>query len=274
MSNHQVIPLHPGVAPGSEAWTHSESQRFSERWGDDVVCNVTRPTLTVIPPAPGTASGSALVICPGGGFHGLSMNMEGFRVAEWLAARGIACFILKYRLVHCPSGDAPAEMEAKGWEQFGKDLQPILPLAAADGLAAIGLVRGRAKEFGIEPTRVGIIGFSAGGTVAASAAFSDDPASRPDFVAPIYPQYDWAVKSAPPSAPMPMFIACATNDDLRLGPHSIRLYQDWVAAGHPTELHMYAAGGHGFGMRKQGLPSDGWIEAFGSWMSAQGFMRR
>jgi acetyl esterase/lipase len=271
-TDYEVIPLYAGAAPGSEAWTHHEQQSFSESWADDVATNVTRPTLTVVRPAEGTANGAAIVICPGGGFHGLSMGFEGYRVAEWLAARGITCFILKYRLVRCLGADPGAEMRSKPRDQFASDVAAVVPLAAADGRAAVALVRARASEFGVDPAKVGIVGFSAGGTVAASVAFGDDPASRPNFAAPIYLQYDWAVKQAAPSAPMPMFIACATNDDVGLAPHSVRLYQDWVAAGQSAELHMYCSGGHGFGMRTRNTPSDGWIQAFATWLAAQGLV--
>jgi acetyl esterase/lipase len=271
-TEYEVIPLYPGAAPGSEAWTHSEQQSFSDSWADDVATNVTRPTLTVVRPGAGAANGTAIVICPGGGFHGLSMGFEGYRVAGWLAARGLTCFILKYRLVRCIGADPGAEMRSKPRDQFAREVAAVVPLAAADGLAAVAFVRGRAKEFGIDPRKVGIIGFSAGGTVATSVAFSDDPASRPDFAAPIYPQYDWAVKQAAPSVPMPMFIACATNDDVGLAPHSVRLYQDWVAAGQSAELHMYSSGGHGFGMRTRNAPSDDWIHAFAVWLTAQGLL--
>lgn len=271
-SDYEAITLYPGAAPGSESWTHDEQEHYAKSFEDDVCINVSRPTLLVVRPAPGTANGTAIVVCPGGGFHGLSMGFEGHRVAEWLAARGVTCFILKYRLIHIEGMEPGDAMRARPRADFMRDITAVVPLAADDGRTAIALIRSRASEFGVDPAKVGIIGFSAGGTVAASVAFNDDPASRPDFVAPIYLQYDWVVKAGAPSVPMPMFLACATNDDVGLAPHSVRLYQDWVGAGQSAELHMYSTGGHGFGMRERGVPSDGWIDAFAAWLKVRGLL--
>jgi acetyl esterase/lipase len=267
-ANPETIQLYDGPAPGSEAWLHHEVTEHSPAWEDIVVRNVTRPTLTVVrPKAP---NGTGIVVCPGGGFHGLSWGWEGVEVANWLAERGTTCFILKYRLIRC-DGEPGQVMRAKSRADFARDIGVVVPLAAADGRRAIAMVRGRAAEFTIDPARVGIVGFSAGGTVAVSVAMTADPTSRPDFAAPIYPQYDWAHRQDTPSTAMPMFIACASDDEVGLAPHSVRLYQDWIAAGKPAELHMYSTGGHGFGMRKRGVPSDGWIDALGAWLRVSGF---
>jgi acetyl esterase/lipase len=271
-TEREVVPLYPGAAPGSESWNYPEVESSQNSWDDEVVTNVSRPTLTIVRPRAGSANGAGIVICPGGGFHGLSMGFEGYRVAEWLAARGVTCFILKYRLVRCTTPDPGLEMRAKPRDTFARDVAAVVPLAAADGLAAVAYVRAHSTEFALDPAKIGIIGFSAGGTVAISVAFGPGGPSRPDFVAPIYPQYDWAVKAGVPAAPMPMFIACATNDDVGLAPHSVRLYQDWAAAGLSAELHMFSTGGHGFGMRTRNVPSDHWIEAFGAWLAVERFL--
>ena len=117
------------------------------------------------------------------------------------------------------------------------------------------------------------MGFSAGGTLAVSVAYSCEGESRPDFLAPIYAQYDWALKKqvVPQDAP-PIFLLAATNDQLGLAQHSVRIYQDWIAAKKSAELHLYAQGGHGFGMRTQSLPTDRWIELFADWMQVQGLV--
>lgn len=131
------------------------------------------------------------------------------------------------------------------------------------------------KEYNLNPNRIGIIGFSAGGTVAASVAFNYTPKSRPDFAAPIYLQYEWTPKpNGVPSDAPPMFILAASDDQLGLAPHSVALYKDWTAAKKPAELHLYAKGGHGFGMRKQNLPTDHWIERFADWLDVQGLMKK
>ena len=267
-----VVHLYDHPAPGSESWTYQEQEKFSQPWQTQVVFNVTDPTLTRIDPAPGTANGTGIIICPGGGFHALSINSEGFDVARWLAARGVTCFVLKYRLAQCQSDDPATEMEEKGGEQMHQDCSPVIPLAVADGQQAMTYVRENAAEYGLKPDRLGIIGFSAGGTVAASVGFNYTPVSRPDFVAPIYLSYDWTIReTVPPDAP-PLFLVAATDDQIGLAPHSIRMYNDWVAADKSAELHLYATGGHGFGMRTQNLPTDRWIELFGDWLEMLGFM--
>ena len=215
----------------------------------------------------GEHSGTAVVVAPGGGFHALSINSEGFEVADRLAAAGIAAFVLKYRLV--PGGHDPvAEMVDKamaGGSKVEDDMAAVAPLAGADGEAAMRLVRDRADEFGIDPERVGFMGFSAGGNVAARIAYSADPAVRPAFVAPIYASTRGIEIGDPPEGSGPMFLVVATDDELGLTDDSIALYERWRAAGLPVELHAYAQGGHGFGMRTQQLPSDRWIDRFLDW---------
>lgn len=121
----------------------------------------------------------------------------------------------------------------------------------------------------MNPDRIGIMGFSVGGTVTASAAYNYTPETRPSFVAPIYLQYEWAIKGTVPSDAPPMFILAATDDPLGLAPHSVALYSDWTKAKKSAELHLLSKGGHGFGMRKQNLPSDHWIERFAEWLEVQ-----
>lgn len=261
-----IIRLYEGSAPGSENWTHHEQENFNQSWQTQVVFNVTDPTLTVFSPDPAKINGTAIVICPGGGFHALSINSEGFDVARWLAARGVTCFVLKYRLVECKTDDPPTEMRDKVGPAMAQACAPVIPLAHADGQRAIAYVRQHAAVYGLDPNRIGIIGFSAGGTVAASVGYTYTPESRPDFVAPIYLQYDWAIRTTVPDDAPPIFLLAATNDEIGLASHSVRLYNDWSAAGKSAELHLYAKGGHGFGMRQQNLPSDHWIELFGDWL--------
>ena len=267
-----VIRLYDGAAPGSEQWQQEEQENFSALWQTEVVFNVVDPTLTMVAPDPATVNGTAIVICPGGGFHALSINSEGFAVARWLAAKGVTCFVLKYRLAECKTNDPAQEMNDKG--PLDQAVAPIIPLALADGLQAIDYVRQHAANYGINPTRIGIIGFSAGGTVTAAVGYTYTPATRPAFVAPIYLQYDWVPHGAVPADAPPIFLVAATDDGLGLAPHSVRLYNDWVAAGKAAELHLYATGGHGFGMRTQHLPSDRWIELFADWLGVQGFLTK
>ena len=268
----RVIPLYDGKAPGSENWNWKESELFSEVWQTQVVYNVATPTLTAYLPPAAAANGTAVVICPGGAFHALSINSEGVDVAKWLNTKGVAAFVLKYRLVKSETSDPVTELSEKMSKpgKFDADNEKLIPLAIADGLEAIKYVRKHASEFAVNPERIGIIGFSAGGTVTAGVTYEGKGDSRADFVAPVYAYMTpLADKTVPLDAP-PMFIVAATDDQLGLAPHSVALYNKWMEAKKPVELHMFAQGGHGFGMRKQNLPSDTWIERFGEWLEAQG----
>jgi acetyl esterase/lipase len=266
-----VIPLYSGVAPGSTRENYPEKQYFSKVWNTDVVTNVTRPTLTLFKPSAESKNGTAIVICPGGGFMALSISSEGTDVAKYLAARGVTAFVLKYRLAHTGE-DGTAEFGAlfADRKKFDERMKDVEPLAVADGLAAVAYVRQHASEWGVSPDRVGIIGFSAGGAVTSGVAFQYAPEGRPAFVAPIYGAM---LRDAPvPADAPPMFIAAATDDSLGLAPESIALYQKWTAAHKSAELHMYAKGGHGFGMRQQNIPTDHWIDRFTEWLQLEGFL--
>jgi acetyl esterase/lipase len=268
-----VIQLYPGAAPGSANVNYPERQYFSKVWNTEVVTNVTKPSLTLYKPA--KANGTAVVICPGGGFMALSINSEGIDVAKWLAARGVTAFVLKYRLARTGE-DATREFTTLFADRpkFDRMIAQTVPLSINDGLAAVTYVRKHASEWGIAPDRVGIIGFSAGGTVTAGVGLRYTPEARPAFVAPIYAGASFLKGNPVPSDAPPLFLAAATDDQLGLAMDSVTLYQRWVGAGKSAELHMYAKGGHGFGMRKQGLPTDEWIDRFGEWLALEGFLKR
>jgi acetyl esterase/lipase len=273
VAGQDVLPLYPGTPPGSAQENYPEKEYFSKTWNTEVVANVTKPTLTVFKPSPESRNGTAVVICPGGGFMALSITSEGTAVAKYLAERGVTAFVLKYRLAHT-GDDATQEFVAMFAEKqkYQEMLATILPLSVADGLAAVNYVRQHASEWGVSPERVGIIGFSAGGTVAAGVAFRYAPEGRPAFVAPIYGSAAMFRDPVPGDAP-PMFVAAATDDQLGLAPESVALYERWTAARKSAELHMYAKGGHGFGMRKQNLPTDHWIDRFADWLQLQGWLK-
>jgi predicted peptidase len=269
----KVIQLYDGPAPGSESWNWNEAENDNNKWQTKVVYNVTRPSLTIFEPAAGKANGTAVVIAPGGGFHALSINSEGFDVAKWLADRGVTCFVLKYRLIHVLSNDPTAEFAAKmGKKEFDDEVTKLMPLVIADGRNAIAYVRKHAAEYKVDANRIGIMGFSAGGTVASSTIFGYTKENRPDFAAPIYPFFPAAMIGAVSNDAPPIFIATASDDGLGLAPHSIELYNKWLSTKHDAELHMYARGNHGFGMRKQSLPTDNWIERFHDWLGVQGLL--
>jgi acetyl esterase/lipase len=259
----QVIPLWPAGAPGSESWNWQEEESAFPNNGARVVHNVAQPTLTVYLPEPSIANGIAVIVCPGGGFHYLEIQKEGTDMAHWLNARGIAAFVLKYRLLH--TGDDFLQevlVNLRNPTRMAELMPPLVPLLIADGQQAVRLVRQRANDWGIKPDHIGIMGFSAGGMLTANTALRYDAASRPDFAAPIYGAPPEGVP-VPPDAP-PMFITCAGDDSLVS--ESIRLYSAWQAAGRSAELHIYAKGGHGFGLNVHNLPVDSWTDRFYDWL--------
>jgi len=266
----QVIQLKvPGTAAVTES--NTEKQYFSAAWNTEIVSDVTNPSLTVYKPAArSTPNGVGIIICPGGGFMALSINSEGIDVAKWLSGRGVTAFVLKYRLAHT-EGDAAEEFQ-RLWSsdkpKLHAMLQDAVPLAIADGHLALEYVKKHALDFGLSADRIGIMGFSAGGTVTAAAALQYSPDSRPAFAAPIYPAVSFLKQPVPGDAP-PIFITAATDDNLGLGPDSVHLYEMWTAAHHSAELHMYARGGHGFGMRVTGLPAEQWIDCFWNWLTLE-----
>ncbi len=262
-------------APGSEEWTHEEQEYYSPIFKTEVVTNVVNPTLTPFLPEPSKATGAAVIIAPGGGFHALSINSEGTDVAKWLNEKGIAGFVLRYRLV--PTGkDGVQEMllKASNRERIQRDMADAAPLAGADGLAAVRYVRENAEKYHLSADRIGFMGFSAGGAVAAYVALHADSKDRPDFLAPIYAGLGKLKEAEVPENAPPMFVVAATNDPLGLATDSLALYTKWLAAKKSVELHMYSQGGHGFGMKQQNLPSDKWIERFHDWMTVQGYLNK
>jgi acetyl esterase/lipase len=269
----QVIPLWPRGAPDSPGpdWSERESVIFD---GTRVVRNVARPTVTGYLPDPATATGIGVVVCPGGAFHFLVAEREGTDVARWLVGRGVAAFVLRYRVLRTPEDDEAFRTRLRenlaSRERMLEVTAPALRLAIADGQQAVRVVRQRAADWGVDPNRVGMMGFSAGGAVTTGATLQNEPTSRPAFAALIYgaPFENVAV---PADAP-PLFLALGGDDQMAVDT-SLSLYGKWRDAGRSVELHIFGRGGHGFGMRQQGLPSDRWIDLFGEWLGSLGLFR-
>lgn len=273
-SQNKVIQLYDGAAPGSESWAWSEAENDSNSWNTRVVYNVSKPTLTVFEPEKGKANGTAVIIAPGGAFHALAIDSEGHEVANWLTQKGVTCFVLRYRLARSHTNNPTKELEEKwGSEDFDEAVAATVPLSVADGREAIAWVRKHAAEFDVLPNRVGIMGFSAGGTVAAASLFGYTRETKPDFSAPVYPYFPNDMIGTVEKDVPPLFILAATNDGLNLASHSVDLYNAWLNAKKDAELHMYARGDHGFGMRQQNFPTDDWIERFAEWLDVQGLMK-
>ena len=255
-----VVDVWPGVAPGSERWTHQE-RTFENTPVGTVVQNVVHPTLTAYLPARAKATGTAVVIAPGGAFVALTLGLEGADAARWLQERGVAAFVLKYRTVEKRQDGIPTmDMDTAG--RYG----------IADGIQALRVVRRRAAEWGIAADRVGILGFSAGAMVASGTLLQPDAAARPSFAALLYGAPFGAMPPIPAKLP-PVFLAWAQDDAVSLAP-VVRFRDALLAAGGRPEVHVFSAGGHGFGMRKQGTSSDHWIDALYYWLDAQGLTRR
>lgn len=267
-----VVNLWPGVAPGSEQWKQPETTL--DFAGNQLIVNVTTPTLTAYLPASSTATGTAVIIAPGGGFIGLSIDSEGHDVAKWLVAHGFAAIVLKYRTVQLEGQDS-AQIGQSAGARFRAQLSNLALIdedgkyGIADGIQAVKVVRARAAEWGISPDRIVFTGFSAGGMITAFTAIQPD--ARPNYAAPIYGAPIASVPPIPQGLP-PFFIAMAQDDTLA-GRFIVRFYDALKAAGYRPEFHIFSSGGHGFGMRKQGKSSDHWIDEFYYWLEAQGLTR-
>jgi endo-1,4-beta-xylanase len=260
MERGEQITLWPGGAPGAAGGLAEE---VSEPGANPKLPKrftvVHSPSIYVFLPPKEKANGSALVIAPGGGHSQLVIEKEGWDIAEWANSHGMAAFVLKYRLARAPGSKYTVQEHA-----------------LADAARAMRVVRSRASEFGVRPDKIGFIGFSAGGEVAAlietrfdagtaGAADSVDRASsRPDFAIVVYPGFRPGVITVPKDAP-PTFLVCAHDDPSHVVT-TVNLYLDLQKQGVSTEMHIYAAGAHGFGMRKPALPVATWPERLWEWM--------
>lgn len=256
----QTVNLWPGVAPGSEKWTYKEKIVENTPIGT-VAFNVTAPTLTAFLPERSKATGTGVIIAPGGAFVALAMDLEGNEVARWLQQRGIAAFVLKYRIMEKKGEGLPTDMNFDDAASYG----------IADAIQAVKMVRQHAAEWGVSSDRVGFMGFSAGAMVASGVLLQADAAARPSFVALMYGAPFGVMPSIPPNLP-PVFMAWAQDDKLVLEPVT-KFYDVLNRAGTKAETHVYRSGGHGFGMKKQGTSSDHWIEQFYWWLESQGLTK-
>ncbi len=256
-----VIPLWPGVAPGTENWTQHEVTYPKTPVGE-VVMNVVSPTLTAYLPAPAMATGAGVIIAPGGYCVALALGAEANDVAAILQRRGIAAFVLKYRIPEKKGEGIPKDL----------DMDVACKYGIADGIQAVKVVRQRAAAWGIKPGRVGFMGFSAGGMIASGALLQPDAAARPDFAALLYGASFGAMPVIPAKLP-PIFMAWAQDDPIA-GDAVAKFYDALRAAGDKPEAHIFSAGGHGFGVKVQHTTSDRWIDEFFAWLDANGFTKR
>ena len=261
------IPLWPNGAPGSEGKPAKEDVTTSAS-GELRVAGIHNPSITPYLPTKETATGLAILVIPGGGHRMLAITHEGYNVAEWFQAHGIAAFVLKHRLAREPNSTYRIDVES-----------------LADTKRAMRLIRSRAKEWNIDPARVGAIGFSAGGELVwlassrgdAGDAAASDPierqSSRPDFEAMIYPGRSADIQ--PTAGVPPVFLAAAYDDRQDISEGLAEAYLRFKRAGVPAELHIYGTGGHGFGLRSTNKrPVAQWIVRFEEWLRESGFLRQ
>lgn len=270
-SQPNAIEIGTGPLPGAknpESWHTQYGSRFAR--------NVTIATLTPFLPDPAKASGAAVVVAPGGGFRTLSMENEGWNVARALAEKGVAAFVLKYRLNQTPAD--MAEFEQSMREMFSGTARPPRPdpekamagLAPqiADARAAFALIRKRSAEWHVDPQRIGMVGFSAGAMLTMATTLAGEDA-KPAFIGNIYGPL--AALTVPADAP-PLFIALAADDPF-FANGGYGLIDSWKAAKRPVEFHLYEQGGHGFGMYPKETTSTGWFEAFVRWIGMHGMLK-
>jgi acetyl esterase/lipase len=265
----EVILLWPNGAPGSEGQTAPEKIEPPKTGQAYIkVSSIHKPSITTYLPAKDKATGAAVIICPGGGHAFLAMDIEGDNVGKWMADHGIAGFALKYRLSREVNSPYKAADELN------------------DAQRAIRLVRSRAKEWGIDPDRIGIMGFSAGGAVAALAAAHYDSgmtnamdevdklSCKPDFQALLYPEIPSGLTFTKETSP-PAFLACGYKDRPNISVGLPNLFLSLKSAGVPAELHVYSNIGHGFGYRPDShAPVNEWPERFDEWLDQSGFLKK
>ncbi len=255
------LPLYSGVARGSEKWDYSEF--VVQGKSGPQLKNVVRPTLLYFPASKPT--GTAMIVAPGGGTKSLMMSYEGVDIATKLNEVGVDAFVLKYRLIHTGPGADTAE-PAKTGPQAG---QNVRELAGQDGVKAMELIRTRSKEFNIQPDRIGMIGFSAGGGPA-RAAMASEAATRPNFVALIYGAGSTAQTVDVPEGAPPLFLAVAADDTNYEA--SVKTFMAWRTANIPVELHVFQMGAHGF--VNKGGAADQFMDRVADWMRGNGWLQR
>jgi len=279
-----VVNVWPGQAPeetgdiGEEKVVMSpalDRKQVEVTESTRMLTNVTRPTITIFRPNKERDTGAAVVICPGGGYWNLYWQLEGEEVAAWLNSLGVTGVILKYRV--------PRRSDEPQGEPARRPLQ--------DAQRAVSLVRSRAAEGGIDPARIGIMGFSAGGHLAIATATHfdertyapidkvDEVSCRPDFAVPIYSGYlkakdkdELAPYLRVPKETPPVFLAHGDDDPISSPEHSLFLYRELKRAGVPAELHIYANTTHDFGVRASDRPCSGWTDSCAKWMRYSGFL--
>lgn len=274
------VPPHPRPIPGVEETGDGESPVAGKPWL--VVRNVSQPTMTVYSPK-GKNTGAAVVVFPGGGYQLLAIDLEGTEVCDWLTSRGVTCVLLKYRVPHT----------GPDWDnKCGCYRDTRSSMALEDAQRTVGLVRLNAEKWGVDPQKIGVLGFSAGAhlAVAMSTRFAqrsyplidaaDKESCRPDFAVVLYSGRLWTNNNKLPLNPFitvtnktsPTFLVHAEDDDVNSVKHSRVYYAALKKAGVPAEMHLYAQGGHAFGLRRTKFPITAWPELLEKWLGTIGMI--
>ena len=241
---------------------------FDSFFGEGVfIDNVTKPEMHFYEAKGENITDKVMIICPGGALFFSAYEKEGTLLAEKLSDNGINAIVLKYTLY-------PIDGNAQKWlnENWGsqddiiKKAKKTLPFSVNDALNAIENIRQNSKKYKVDPNKIGLMGFSAGGAVTMEASYKATEKNQPNFIAPIYPWMLIVEDQKVPDNKPPAFISCANNDILELAPLSVKIYQDWILADAKAELHMYDMGGHGFGMTMQNSPVDNWSNLLVDWI--------
>lgn len=266
-----AIPLGTGGVEGQTA-----PETWFRQWGDPMARNISKATLTPFLPAPDKANGAAVIVAPGGGFRWLSMGNEGWEVAEALAERGIAAFVLKYRLQPTPESldgfresmnrTFAAASDTSGTRPRTSPPRWDLSNQLEDAEAAYAMIVNRAAEWGVDTTRLGMIGFSAGAGLTMHCTLNSQ-SMKLAFIGPIYG--GMGPIEVPENAP-PMFNVIATDDFLFRGQFGV--IESWFKAERPVEFHLYQTGGHGFGLGNPNRTSNRWFDAFIHWLEVNSFL--
>ncbi|MDA7571126.1 alpha/beta hydrolase [Flavobacteriaceae bacterium] len=232
--------------------------------------NISEPEMDLYKAQGNSVTDKTMIICPGGALLFSAYEKEGVKLAKKLALNGITAIVLKYRTY--PRKGSVIDWAGTLWDnpQVAIDsAKIILPYSTKDALKAIEVMREKAAKYNINPNKIGLMGFSAGGAVTMEAAYTSISKNQPNFIAPIYPWMDIVKGQKVPSNKPPAFITCANNDEYREIPtSSVQIYQDWIQAEAKVELHMFSEGGHGFGMNKINSPVDRWSQLLIDWILA------
>jgi acetyl esterase/lipase len=285
---YSQVPIWPDAPTAAEPESFSQSVAPKDLIaGKPVgwVTNVSQPTMTVYP-AKGKNTGAAVIVFPGGGFMGLAIDLEGTEVCDWLTSRGISCVVLKYRV--------PRSEDCYD-EKRHRHVEPKVPTAFQDAQRTISLVRSRAARWGVDPAKIGVLGFSAGGYLAAKTSTefkqrsyrpvdaADKESCRPDFSVPIYPGHLWKPRDESLELRLnprihvtrqvpPTFLLMAEDDLVDHVEQVLVYYAALKKAGVPVEIHLYATGGHAFGLRPTEHPITRWPELVESWLRTIGMI--